>query len=309
MKLFITGGAGFIGSHFVKYLLQNTTDIEQVVVYDALTYAGDLGRLKPNFHDSRLKFVQGNILDLELLRDSMLGCNFVVHFAAESHVDRSIANGQVFAETNVTGSFNVFSAAMDVGILTVVHISTDEVYGSLEVGSANEENHLKPNSPYAASKAGSDLIARSIVETHGLDIRVTRCCNNYGSEQNIEKLIPKILQNIKQGVAIPIYGDGSNIREWIEVTDHCRAIETVLKDGKPGEIYNVGTGSELSNLELAELIMSLVPRQISRLIFVEDRKGHDFRYSLNSDKIRGLGFEPKVAIADGLNKLISQAFS
>jgi dTDP-glucose 4,6-dehydratase len=197
---------------------------------------------------------------------------------------------------------------MDVGILTVIHISTDEVYGSLDVGSATEANHLKPNSPYAASKAGSDLIARSMVETHGLDIRVTRCCNNYGIDQNIEKLIPKILYNIKQGVAIPIYGDGSNIREWIEVTDHCRAIETVLKHGKPGEIYNVGSGSELSNLELAELIMSLVPRHTSRLVFVGDRKGHDFRYSLNSEKIRSLGFKPKIQILDGLNKMISHAF-
>jgi dTDP-glucose 4,6-dehydratase len=304
MKLFVTGGAGFIGSHFVKYLLKNSTEVEQITVYDALTYAGSIKNLDPFFHDPRLKFVQGNILDLDSLRASMVGSDFVVHFAAESHVDRSIENGRVFTETNVTGSFNVFSAAMAVDILTIIHVSTDEVYGSLAVGSATEESMLKPNSPYAASKAASDLIARSMIKTHGLDIRITRCSNNYGSNQNSEKLIPKIIYNIQHGMPIPIFGDGSNIREWIEVTDHCRAIEAVLKFGQHGETYNVGTGIELSNLELVELIMSLSPPNSSQVVFVEDRKGHDFRYSLNSDKIKKLGFKPNFSVTDGLSKLI-----
>lgn len=306
MRFFVTGGAGFIGSNFIEFLFKEYPGLDQVTVYDALTYAGKKKNVQNFFDDKRFNFIQGNILDRAFLQDSMKNHDYVIHFAAESHVDRSIVDGGIFAETNVTGSYNVFSAALANEIKTVVHVSTDEVYGSLARGSANEDHPIKPNSPYAASKASSDLIARSMFMTHSLDIRITRCCNNFGPNQDLEKLIPMTINRVMHDQDIPIYGDGTNIREWIQVSDHCRAIATVLFHGNPGEIYNIGTGIEISNLDLVTIIRDMFPSSKSLVKFVADRKGHDFRYSLNSDKIRNLGYYPKFELQSSLRNLVDQ---
>ena len=306
MRYFVTGGAGFIGSNFVKYVLGMEGPSVKVTVFDSFTYAGSIKNLPSPSSEPRLKIVTGDIRDFDRLEDAIQGHDVVVHFAAESHVDRSIDSGQVFISTNVLGSFNVFQAALDSGIQKVLHVSTDEVYGSLDSGSADESFPLMPNSPYAASKAASDLVARSFVQTYGLDIRITRCCNNYGPSQNPEKLIPLLLSKIQQNENLPIYGDGSNIREWIHVEDHCRAILFVLKYGERGHIYNVGSGLELTNIEIARLLISFSKKSQSKITFVEDRKGHDFRYSLNSNKISTMGFLPIHNMNDELQIICSQ---
>jgi dTDP-glucose 4,6-dehydratase len=226
--------------------------------------------------------------------------DFVIHFAAESHVDRSIDDGSAFMRTNVLGTYNVLEASRKSGIMTIIHVSTDEVYGSLESGSATEINQLKPNSPYAASKASSDLIARSYYKTYGLDVRVTRCTNNYGPNQFPEKLIPLMLSNIKAGKPLPVYGTGMNIREWIHVSDHCRAIQLVIQNGKPGEVYNIGSGDEVSNLEIVKMLLRIGGITENMIDFVPDRLGHDFRYSVDCAKIKKLGFKPNIPIESGL---------
>ncbi|MFI9782645.1 dTDP-glucose 4,6-dehydratase [Kitasatospora sp. NPDC051984] len=302
MRILVTGGAGFIGSHYVRTLLEGGYpgyEDAQVTVLDKLTYAGNRDNLPAS--GPRLDFVQGDICDLPLLLELMPGHDAVVHFAAESHVDRSLESAAEFVRTNVGGTQNVMEAALRSGVPRVVHVSTDEVYGSIDEGSWTEEWPLLPNSPYAASKAGSDLIARAYWRTHGLNVSVTRCSNNYGPYQHPEKLIPLFVTNLLEGKQVPLYGEGANIREWLHVDDHCRAIQLVLTGGRAGEIYNVGGGNEQTNLQITEQLLEHLGADWSAVRKVADRKGHDLRYSLDESKIREeLGYEPRIPFAQGL---------
>jgi len=304
MRYFVTGGAGFIGSNYVEQLLEKVKDVSGVTIYDKFTYAAIPINYQNFKNDPRLNVVIGDICDVSTLENSMLGHDFVVNFAAESHVDRSIDDASDFMRTNVVGTFNVLESSRKIGIKTVVHVSTDEVYGSLTQGSADESHLLAPNSPYSASKAASDLVARSYSVTHGLDVRTTRCCNNYGKYQFPEKVIPVFINNLKLGEKLPIYGDGENIREWIHVSDHVRGVQTVLEKGSPGEIYNIGTGCHLSNNDLATEILELMGLGENMKSFVTDRQGHDFRYSVDSTKITALGFKPTIEFKSGLRETI-----
>lgn len=305
MKILVTGGAGFIGSEFIRSLLQGKYAEfgllpAEVVVIDALTYAGNLENLKEIDNDPRYKFVHGNITDFELMLEISKNCDLLVNFAAESHVDRSIDKPLIFIETNVLGTYTVLEVAKRNNVKRVIQISTDEVYGSIESGSWDENSPLEPNSPYSASKASADLLARSYVETYGLDVIVTRCCNNYGPYQNNEKLIPLLITKILNGEDLPIYGDGKNVREWIHVSDHASAIAFLAELGIAGEIYNIGTHDAFENIEIANLLLSAFNPKNSKVTFVEDRKGHDFRYSLNTDKLQRLGFHPKKSLQNHL---------
>ena len=275
-----------------------------VTIYDKFTYAANSKNYKEFANDPRLTVVQGDICDADLLEKSMANYDFVVHFAAESHVDRSIDDASAFVQTNVFGTLHVLEASRNVGIKTLINVSTDEVYGSLSEGSADETFPLMPNSPYAASKAASDLLARSYFVTHGLDVRITRCCNNYGKHQFPEKVIPVFINKLSSGDKLPIYGDGKNVREWIHVSDHARGIQKVLEDGDPGEIYNIGSGDHLSNNDLATEIISVMGLNETVKSYVADRQGHDFRYSVDSRKLKSLGFEKKVGFNDGLKATI-----
>lgn len=304
MRYFVTGGAGFIGSNYVEHLFNNVEELTGVTIYDKFTYAANPKNYQDFVGDPRLSVIKGDICDSELLEESMAGHDFVVHLAAESHVDRSIVDASKFVRTNVLGTYNVLESCRNFGIKTLIHVSTDEVYGSLLEGSADETFPLQPNSPYAASKAASDLLARSYSVTHGLDVRITRCCNNYGKYQHPEKVIPVFINKLKSGEKVPIYGNGQNVREWIHVSDHVRGIQTVLEKGIPGQIYNIGTGSHLSNIDLAITLMSLMGLNENMLSFVRDRKGHDFRYSVNSTKIKSLGFQNKIELKVGLEETI-----
>ncbi|MCX4591823.1 dTDP-glucose 4,6-dehydratase [Streptomyces sp. NBC_01549] len=302
MRILVTGGAGFIGSHYVRSLLSGELEPEgtvDVTVVDKLTYAGNRDNL-PAAHD-RLTFVRGDICDLPLLLDVLPGHDAIVHFAAESHVDRSLDAAADFVRTNVLGTQTLLEAARRTGIGRFVHVSTDEVYGSIERGAWTEDWPLMPNSPYAASKASSDLVGRSYWRTHGLDLSVTRCSNNYGPYQHPEKLIPRFVTNLLEGTRVPVYGDGRNEREWLHVDDHCRAVHLVLRGGRAGRIYNVAGGQELTNLKLTQRILELCGADESAIEYVTDRKGHDLRYSLDGGRIREeLGYEPRVAFDDGL---------
>jgi dTDP-glucose 4,6-dehydratase len=304
MRYFVTGGAGFIGSNYVEYLFNKVEKMTAVTIYDKFTYAANSKNYQEFVNNPRLTVVKGDICDADFLENSIAGHDFVVHFAAESHVDRSINDASTFVQTNVLGTYNVLEASRKVGVKTVIHVSTDEVYGSLPEGSADESCILKPNSPYAASKAASDLLARSYFVTHGLDVRTTRCCNNYGKYQFPEKVLPVFINKLDSKEKLPIYGDGKNVREWIHVSDHARGIQTVLEKGKPGEIYNIGTGSHLSNNDLASEIISVMGLSDSMKSYVSDRQGHDFRYSVDSQKIGSLGFEIKIDFIDGLKATI-----
>lgn len=304
MRYFVTGGAGFIGSNYVEHLFRNVKGVTGVTIYDKFTYAANPKNYQEFVGDPRLTVIKGDICDSNLLEKSMAGHDFVVHFAAESHVDRSIDDASAFVHTNVLGTFNVLEICRKVGVQTLIHVSTDEVYGSLIEGSADERSPLQPNSPYAASKAASDMLARSYFMTYGLDVRTTRCCNNYGKYQYPEKVIPVFINKLKSGERVPIYGDGKNVREWIHVSDHVSGIQTVLERGIPGEIYNIGTESHLSNNELATMIINLMRLNEDMKSFVEDRKGHDFRYSVDSSKIMALGFQNKIMLKVGLEETI-----
>ncbi len=304
MRYFVTGGAGFIGSNYVEHLFNNVEGVTGVTIYDKFTYAANPKNYQDFLGDPRLSVIKGDICDFELLEKFMAGHDFVVHFAAESHVDRSIDDASAFVETNVLGTFRVLEASRKVGIKTVIHVSTDEVYGSLSEGSADETYPLKPNSPYAASKAASDHFVRSYFVTHKLDIRITRCCNNYGKNQFPEKVIPVFIRKLNLGERLPIYGDGKNVREWIHVSDHVRGIQMVLEKGIPGEIYNIGTGSHYSNNDLASEIIKLMGLNEAMKSYVTDRHGHDFRYSINSQKLQSLGFNVKIDFIDGLKASI-----
>ncbi len=305
MRYFVTGGAGFIGSNYVEHLFRNVENVTGVTIYDKFTYAANPKNYQELVGDPRLSVIKGDICDSNLLEKSMTGHDFVVHFAAESHVDRSIDDASIFVETNVLGTLRVLEACCKVSVKILIHVSTDEVYGSLSEGSATETFPLEPNSPYAASKAASDLLARSYFITHGLDVRTTRCCNNYGKYQFPEKVIPVFINKLKSGQKIPIYGDGKNIREWIHAKDHVRGIQAILEKGSPGEIYNIGTGSRLSNNDLASEIIRFMGLNESMKSYVTDREGHDFRYSVDTRKIESLGFKREIDFKDGLEETIN----
>ncbi len=308
MRYLVTGGAGFIGSHYVRSLLTlgwTSAAVDSVTVLDALTYAGNRANLDPVSADSRLNFVHGDICDTDLV-DGLVGeADVVVHFAAESHVDRSIDGARVFVHTNVIGTQTLLEAALRHGTARFVHVSTDEVYGSIDSGSWTEDAPVAPNSPYSASKASSDLIALAYARTHGLDIVVTRCSNNYGPYQFPEKVIPLFVTNLLDGHNVPLYGDGENIRDWLHVDDHCRGIELVLHGGRPAEVYNIGGGTELSNKQLTGLLLDACGADWSRVDRVADRKGHDRRYSVDITRIQDeLGYEPKTDFESGLAEAV-----
>jgi dTDP-glucose 4,6-dehydratase len=304
VKLLVTGGAGFIGSHYVRQVLSGAypglADSE-VVVLDALTYAGSRTNLAPVQDSPRLTFVHGDIGNVDLVDGLLAQADQVVHFAAESHVDRSILGAADFVRTNVLGTQTLLDAAMRHGVERFVHVSTDEVYGSIESGSWPETFPLQPNSPYAASKASSDLIALAYARTHGVPVSVTRCSNNYGPYQFPEKVIPLFVTNLLDGGTVPLYGDGRNVRDWLHVDDHCRGIELVRAGGRAGEVYNIGGGTELSNRELTERLVEAVGADWSSVRPVQDRKGHDLRYSVDIGKINGeLGYAPRMPFEQGL---------
>jgi len=298
MKQLITGGAGFIGSNYVRYVLAHTDD--EVVVYDALTYAGNLSTLKDVDDDPRYSFVKGDICDPGTLEEAMRGCDAVVHFAAESHVDRSIVGSDDFVNTNCFGTNVVMDTARRLEIGRVVHIGTDEVYGSVEVGSSTETDPLEPRSPYSASKAGSDLIALSYHHTHGLPVTVTRCTNNFGPYQYPEKAIPLFTTNLLDGGTIPLYGDGLNERDWIYVDDHCAGVHLVLQKGAEGEIYNIGAGNETPNRVLVDKLLALLGKDESSVTYVQDRLGHDRRYSVDITKVTELGWRKQRTLDEAL---------
>ena len=306
MKVLVTGGAGFIGSHFVKKLVTHSKHtLAGVTVLDSLTYAGNLKNLG-NFLDfPNTFFYQGDISRQDLPDALFRDVDAIVNFAAESHVDRSIKSSRPFFETNVIGTQNLLEKSMKFGVEKFLQVSTDEVYGSITTGDWTEESPLQPNSPYAASKAGADLLVNAFAKTHGIHTNITRCSNNFGTHQYPEKFIPVIIRNLLQGSLIPIYGDGSNTRDWLSVDDHCNALVSVLFEGKKGEIYNIGGGVELSNLALVKEIVRIMGRSSNSWEFVEDRKGHDFRYSVSHAKISAeLSYSPSADFLDSLAKTV-----
>ena len=308
MRILVTGGAGFIGSNYVRRQLADAypqTAGASVTVLDKLTYAGTMTNLTDVADSDRFRFVEGDICDADLLAELVPGHDAVVHFAAESHVDRSITGAADFVLTNVLGTQTLLQASLEAGIGKFVHVSTDEVYGSIETGSWDEQRPLEPNSPYSASKAGSDLLARAYGRTFGMDVSITRCSNNYGPHQFPEKVIPLFVTNLIDGLQVPLYGEGLNVRDWLHVDDHCRGINLVLAGGRAGETYNIGGGTELTSRELTNLLVEAMgagPEAIKR---VQDRKGHDLRYSVDITKIsEELGYAPEVDFETGLAETI-----
>ena len=306
MKILVTGGAGFIGSNFVRRVIDGTyIGFSSVTVLDKLTYAGTLSNLT-ELPKNSFEFIHGDICDQELTLRLASRHDVIINFAAESHVDRSIAGSRDFIVTNVLGTQTLLEAARQGNVEKFIQVSTDEVYGSILNGSWPETDPLRPNSPYAASKASADLIARSYHQTYEMDVRITRCSNNYGQNQYPEKLIPLFITNLIDDRKIPIYGDGSNIRDWLHVDDHCRGIVSVLFNGRAGEIYNIGGGKELTNLELTHQLLNLLGKDESSIKYVSDRLGHDSRYSVDASKIlRELGFKPEISWEIGLAETIS----
>jgi len=304
MRLFVTGAAGFIGSHYVRTQLAARDDVE-ITVFDKLTYAGNLDNLAPVADHPGYRFVQGDIVDGALLSEVLPGHDAVVNFAAETHVDRSIDGGADFVVTNVLGAQTLFDACLRIGVPRVVHVSTDEVYGSIDQGAFVEDDKLEPNSPYSAAKAGADLLARAYHVTHGLNISITRCSNNYGPYQFPEKVIPLFVTNLLDGKKVPLYGDGLNVRDWLHVDDHCRGIQLVLEKGGAGEFYNIGGGVELTNKELTDALLGACGASWETSVdYVEDRKGHDRRYAIDDSKLRALGYTPGTSFEDGLARTV-----
>ncbi|TYB45403.1 dTDP-glucose 4,6-dehydratase [Actinomadura chibensis] len=302
MRLLVTGGAGFIGSHYVRCALEGRyrgLEDARITVLDKLTYSGNPANL-PMSHP-RLDFVQGDVCDAALLASLLPGHEAVLHFAAETHVDRSLLSGDAFVRTNVLGVQTLLEACRHTGVDRVVIVSTDEVYGSIGEGAWTEESPLAPNSPYAASKAGGDLIARAYWQSHKLKVTITRCSNNYGPYQFTEKVIPLFITNLIDGKDVPLYGDGHHVREWLHVDDHCRALHLVLTEGRAGEVYNIGGDTALSNRELTGLLLDACGAGWDRVRHVPDRKGHDERYALDDTKLRTqLGFVPATPFAAGI---------
>ena len=307
MRILVTGGAGFIGSNFVRRIEDGLlTGISSVVVLDKLTYAGVLANLEAAKAMNGFRFVEGDICNSNLVAELLADVDAVVNFAAESHVDRSIGSASEFVETNIGGVQVLLDAIKSSGRkIRFVQVSTDEVYGSIESGSWTEEMPLMPNSPYSATKAGGELLARAYNKTHGLDVVITRCSNNYGTHHFPEKLIPLFVTNLLEGRKVPVYGNGKNVRDWLHVDDHCRGIHKVLMNGRAGEVYNIGGGRELTNNEITSLILSGMSKDEFSIEYTEDRKGHDLRYSVDWTKIKNeLGYEPQVTFEDGLRDTI-----
>ncbi len=302
MRLLVTGGAGFIGSNFARHVLGSSDDA--VTVFDALTYAGNRANLADLEDDPRFAFVHGDICDREAVAAALDGHDAVVHFAAESHVDRSLLDPDVFVRTNCSGTNVLCDLASTHGVERFVHVSTDEVYGSIEVGSFTEEDRLAPRSPYSASKAGSDLIALAHHETHGLPVVVTRSSNQFGPYQFPEKLIPFFVTRLLEGERVPLYGDGLNVRDWLFVRDNCAAVDLVLRRGDVGGVYNIGAGNELTNREITDRLLVLLDRDESAVEYVEDRLGHDRRYSVDSTRVRGLGWSPATSFDDAIEETV-----
>jgi dTDP-glucose 4,6-dehydratase len=303
MKQFVTGGAGFIGSNYVRHVLATSDD--HVMVFDALTYAGNLDNLRDVADDARYSFVKGDITDRATVEEAMRGHDAVVHFAAESHVDRSIVSPDEFVHTNCDGTNVIMDVARRLEVGRVLHISTDEVYGSIEQGSFKETDPLGPRSPYSASKAGSDLIALSYFTTYGLPVVVTRSSNNFGPYQYPEKVIPLFVTNLLEGAKVPLYGDGMNVRDWCYVEDNCAAVDLVLRSGLVGEVYNIGAGNEVPNRELTEKILELCGAGESMIEYVVDRPGHDRRYSIDTSKVESLGWRPLRALDEALGATVA----
>lgn len=306
MKILVTGGLGFIGSNFIREMLTEKPDCE-IVNLDLVTYAGNPANLRDIEKNPRYTFVQGDICDTasvsQIFSDHTIDA--VVHFAAESHVDRSITDASVFVRTNVLGTHVLLEGAMKNGVSRFIHVSTDEVYGSTVMGSFTETDNLNPSSPYSASKAGSDLLARSYWITHGLPVIITRCTNNFGPYQYPEKLIPLFATNLLDGKKVPVYGTGKNVRDWIYVIDHCRAIAFILEHGEPGEIYNIGSGNELTNLEITHSLIAHSGMDESMIEYVQDRPGHDWRYSLDTAKLRAMGWSPAFSFEAAMEMTVS----
>ncbi len=303
MKLFITGAAGFIGANHVHWLVANGDD--EITVYDALTYAGNLDNLKGLLDGSRVSFVQGDICDRDAVRTAMAGHDAVIHFAAESHVDRSIIDPDTFVRTNCDGTNVMCDIARHLEVERFHHISTDEVYGSIEAGSNDETAPLDPRSPYSAAKAGSDLIALSYRSTYGLPVVVTRSSNNFGPYQFPEKLIPLFVTNLLDGKKVPLYGDGGNVRDWCYVEDNCAGVDLVFRQGVEGEIYNVGAGNEYPNTDITRRLLELTGNDESMITWVDDRLGHDRRYSIKTDKVEALGWAPNRNFDEALAQTVA----
>ena len=306
MKILTTGGAGFIGSCFIRQMLNNHPNYK-IINLDCLTYCGNLSNLKDVENNPNYEFIYGNINDKNLVRDLIKQVDCVVNFAAETHVDNSIKNPEIFIETNVSGTLNLLQACKEIGIERFVQISTDEVYGTLgKTGYFDENSPLAPNNPYSASKASADMLVRAYYKTYNLPAIITRCTNNYGPYQYPEKLIPYFISKLLKNEKVPIYGDGLNVRDWLYVYDHTNAIDIVLHKGKTGEIYNIGTNNEQTNLEIAKLILKIMNKNESYINFVEDRLGHDKRYALSSKKIQNeLNWKPKVEFNEGITQTIN----
>jgi len=307
MRILVTGGAGFIGSHYVRTLVAGGYpgfEDASVTVLDKLTYAGNLANLGPVWDSPQFEFVRGDICDASLLGSVLPGHDAVINFAAETHVDRSIAGAAEFAATNVIGVQVLLDACLDAKIPRVVQVSTDEVYGSVASGSWTEETPLAPNSPYSAAKAGGDLMARAYAQTHGLDVSITRCCNNYGPYQYPEKVIPLFVTNLMEGLQVPLYGDGENVRGWIHVDDHCRGVQLVLEHGERGGIYHISGDVELTNRELTAAILDCCGAGWDMVAMVADRKGHDRRYALDDSALRAAGYAPRIPFTEGLRSTV-----
>lgn len=306
MRLLVTGGAGFIGSNFVELALTDQfPEISSVIVLDKLTYAGKLSNLSGVYENPNFDFIRGDICDVELVNSIAKNVDALINFAAESHVDRSIENSSEFVRTNVLGTQVLLDAAKNHKVKRFVQVSTDEVYGSILEGSWDENQPLLPNSPYSASKASADLLVRSYFVTHGLNVNITRCSNNFGPNQDDEKLIPNFILKLNRNEKVPVYGDGLNVRDWLYVSDHCFGIYLTLTKGVPGEIYNIGGGTELSNLELTNRLLELMEKDESLIEYVPDRLGHDRRYSVDCTKIQKLGYSSDMNFNENLRRTVA----
>jgi dTDP-glucose 4,6-dehydratase len=304
-KILVTGGAGFIGSNFVNDLLKRNDQWSEILIIDALTYAGNRANIQSALVDKRVKFIEGSITDTRLVDQAMQSVHTVVHFAAETHVDRSISEPNTFILTNVLGTATLLKCALVNKVKKFLHVSTDEVYGSISTGSWNEDSQISPNSPYSASKASSDLLTLAYFRTFELPIFISRCSNNFGQYQYPEKFIPLAILNLLKDKEIPIYGSGLQSRDWLHVADHCKALNLILEKGLPGEVYNIGGGVEMTNLEMAKLLINILQKDIGLIKFIPDRKGHDFRYSVDDSKIsKQLGYSPSKNFYENLEKTI-----
>jgi dTDP-glucose 4,6-dehydratase len=307
MRILVAGGAGFIGSHYVRTVLGSGYpgfEDAQVTVLDKLTYAGNLANLDPVAENPRFAFTKGDICDAALLASIVPGHDIVINFAAETHVDRSLTGAASFVAANVAGVQVLLQACLDAEVQRVLQVSTDEVYGSVTTGSWSEGAPLAPNSPYAAAKAGGDLMALAYARSHGLDVRITRCCNNYGPYQFPEKVIPLFVTNLLEGRKLPLYGDGQNVRGWVHVDDHCRGIQLVLERGEPGRVYHINGNAELANAQLTQALLDCCGAGWDMVTYVGDRKGHDRRYSLDDSLLRAMGYAPRTPFPEGLRATV-----